>query len=132
MPGWAKARALRAFSATERPPSAYEQPGERPSSSRSEALRDRADPLLALERGHWFLKHRQKGDKPHRRFVFSRGNTVLWGAREDRSGHLGSLAVDAQTMIVPGCATTTLQKKKLLRGQQSRLLSIVDARRRRF
>ena len=45
--------------------------------------------LRRLEQGHWFLKHRAKGDKPHKRFVYCDGPAIYWASREDRTGKLG-------------------------------------------
>ena len=46
--------------------------------------------LIALcESGHFFLKHRKNGEKPHKRFVFTRDNSVFWSARADGGGKLG-------------------------------------------
>ena len=86
--------------------------------------------LALLSAGHWFLKHRAKGDMPHRRFVYIEDNgTIFWATRQDRAGKLGSLSVDAGTMVVPGAATDVTASKKRLHDRRNRLFSIVGAAR---
>ena len=71
--------------------------------------------LERLQQGHWFLKHRAKGDKPHRRFVFTDGPAIYWSSREDRSGKLGCLRAEGELVVVPGLASTVLYNKRKLR-----------------
>ena len=85
--------------------------------------------LERLERGHWFLKHRAKGDKPHSRFVFIEGPCIYWGAREDRSGKLGCMRADSQMLVVPGLASAVLNRKQRLQSKRNRLFSAVSATR---
>ena len=85
--------------------------------------------LERLQQGHWFLKHRAKGDKPHRRFVFTDGPAIYWSSREDRSGKLGCLRAEGELIVVPGLASTVLYSKRKLREKQNRLFSVVSAAR---
>jgi hypothetical protein len=85
--------------------------------------------LKKLEEGHWFLKHRAKGDKPHKRFVYCDGPAIYWASREDRTGKLGCLKAEGELLVVPGLASAVLYGKKRLRDKQNRLFSVVSAAR---
>ena len=84
-----------------------------------------AELLALLENGNWFLKHRKGGEKPHRRFVFTRGESIFWATREDRAGKLGQL--DGPGLLcVPGAATVTfVGKKRLAEERRNKIFSIV-------
>lgn len=82
-----------------------------------------------LHAGHWFLKHRSKGKMPHRRFVYVLDDTICWASKEDRTGKIGSMAVDEATLVVPGSATSVTASKKWLQDRRNRLFSIVGATR---
>ena len=85
--------------------------------------------LDLLHAGHWFLKHRAKGDMPHRRFVFVENALIIWATRQDRTGKLGSMPVDTTMLVVPGSATSVTSSKKRLQERRNRLFSIVGATR---
>ena len=85
--------------------------------------------LRRLEQGHWFLKHRAKGDKPHKRFVYCDGPAIYWASREDRTGKLGCLKAVGELIVVPGLASAVLFGKVRLRDRQNRLFSLVSAER---
>ena len=83
--------------------------------------------LIALcESAHFFLKHRKNGEKPHKRFVFTRDNSVFWSARADGGGKLGRLDGPG-LMVVPGAATVTFEAKlrKLGATKRNCIFSIV-------
>ena len=86
--------------------------------------------LELLQAGHWFLKHRAKGDVPHRRFVYvDDAGTISWATRQDRAGKLGSMQVDAGTLVVPGSATNVTAGMKRLYERRNRLFSIIGGAR---
>ena len=85
--------------------------------------------LRRLERGHWFLKHRAKGDKPHKRFVYCDGPAIYWANREDRTGKVGCLKAVGELLVVPGLASAVLFGKARLRDRQNRLFSVVSSER---
>ena len=85
--------------------------------------------LKRLEQGHWFLKHRAKGHKPHKRFVYSDGPAIYWAGREDRTGKVGCLKAAGELLVVPGLASAVLFGKVRLRDRQNRLFSVVSSAR---
>ena len=85
--------------------------------------------LRRLEQGHWFLKHRAKGDKPHKRFVYCDGPAIYWASREDRTGKVGCLKAVGELIVVPGLASAVLFGKARLRDRQNRLFSLVSSER---
>lgn len=85
--------------------------------------------LRRLEQGHWFLKHRAKGDKPHKRFVYCDGPAIYWANREDRTGKVGCLKAVGELLVVPGLASAVLFGKARLRDRQNRLFSLVSSER---
>ena len=85
--------------------------------------------LRRLEQGHWFLKHRAKGDKPHKRFVYCDGPAIYWVNREDRTGKVGCLKAVGELLVVPGLASAVLFGKARLRDRQNRLFSVVSSER---
>ena len=85
--------------------------------------------LRRLEQGHWFLKHRAKGDKPHKRFVYCDGPAIYWANREDRTGKVGCLKAVGELLVVPGLASAVLFGKVRLRDRQNRLFSVVSSAR---
>ena len=85
--------------------------------------------LRRLEQGHWFLKHRAKGDKPHKRFVYCDGPAIYWANREDRTGKVGCLKAVGELLVVPGLASAVLFGKARLRDRQNRLFSVVSSER---
>lgn len=82
--------------------------------------------LALLARGHWFLKHRARGEKPHRRFIFTHANKICWSTEEGTAKCTGQMSISSSAFVVPGAATAVLSRK---RSRAAQLFSIVsDAR----
>ena len=86
--------------------------------------------LAQCERGRWFLKHRAKGEKPHRRFVYVEGSMLCWCTRESRKGKTGTMCASEGIglTVTIGAGTTVLAAKKRLE-HCNRLFSIVGSTR---
>ena len=95
------------------------------------ALTTEDEALLAMcEAGQWFMKHRKKGDWPHRRFVYTSGGSICWSKTEDRGGREGR--IDGPSLqIVPGAITAVFATKKrvLQDDRRNRLFSVIGAER---